>query len=248
MQKTNIETFIKKYNLNGLVDEVCWAVENKTLRVTARTKDRKFMTSIIDKKFDGLPDAEFGIIDSKKLKQMLGILISDDVNLTLVSAEDDPKRIISFVVDDGKSEISHMCAHLDVIPDEPKIKQLPNYEVELVINAEFIERFQAAKKGLSEEVLFTVLTNKKKNTLQLVLGHSRNASHFASIPVFPVNGKDTIKDPISFSSNQLKEILDANSEFKDPILKISEAGLAFIEFDSPEFQCQYYMIKMDPED
>lgn len=247
MDKKTLETFIKKYNLNGLVDEVRWIVKDKTLRVTAMTSDKKFLASITQKKFEGVDDIEFGIIDSPKLKTMLGAT-DENVSLTLVAADNDPARILSVVVDDGKNEISHMCGHLDVVPKEPSIKQLPGYDVEITMTEEFIGRFLKATSALKESELFTLLMNKKKQRLEMVLGYNRNLTNRISLQINPVTGKDTVKNPISFSANNLKEVLAANSEFKDPVLKVSEAGLAFVEFDTPEFQSQYYMIKIDVED
>jgi len=250
MEKTTIETFIKKYNLNGLVEQVRWVVKDKTLRVTAITPDKKFLDSVTLKSFNALPDSVIGIIGTVTLKQLLGAL-EKDVTLTLVPADDDPNRIISLIIDDGKSEVQHMCGGLEAIANEPVIKKLPTeYDIEIVLTNEFKERFLNAKAALSDQKLFTVLNNKKKKCLELVVGYNRNVSNRISVPitVSTTSKSTTIKEPISFNSSNLKEILSANSESSDPILKISELGMATIEFDTPEFQSKYYMIKIDIED
>ena len=83
----------------------------------------------------------------------------------------------------------------------------------------------------------------------MVLGYSSNINNNRIVlQVTPEVGKESVKEPISFSANALKEILSANSECVDPILKISEQGLAFIEFQKDGFNAQYYMIKIDLED
>lgn len=249
MEKKSLETFIKKYNLNGLVEQVCWVVKDKTLKVVSCTADKKFMTSILQKKFDALDDVEMGIVNTSGLKQLLAAL-SDNISLSLVCDSKDATRVTNLVIeDDGESRVSHVCGSLDVIPDEPKIKQIPEFEVELTLTDNFIDRFLKAKSSLKSHELFTVLQNKKKQKLEMVLGYnSRNNTDHVSVPLFPVAGKDSISAPLSFSSNNLKDILAVNPEVKDPILKISTAGLAFIEFNTPEFQSQYYMIKIESED
>ena len=45
MEKKNIETFIKKYNLNGILEGVIWTANgNNDLSVTAMTSDKKLYT------------------------------------------------------------------------------------------------------------------------------------------------------------------------------------------------------------
>jgi hypothetical protein len=246
MDKKTIETFINKYNLGGLLEKVRWVVKDKTLRVTAMTSDKKFLTSITQKKFDG-DDTEFGIIESSILKKMIGAAL-ENVSLTFVSDPNDAARVLQVVVDDSKTEVSAQCGALDCFDPEPKIKQVPNYDVEITCTEDFIARFLKAKASIEGD-LFTLTMNKKKQKLEMVLGFKeRNLTNRISLELPAVAGKDTIKNAISFSAKNLKEVLVANSECKDPVLKVSEDGLAFIEFDTPEFQSQYYMIKTDVED
>ena len=84
----------------------------------------------------------------------------------------------------------------------------------------------------------------------MVLGYSGNNNNTdkVALSVYPVEGKNTINTPINFSANSLKEILNANSEAKDPVLKVSEQGLAFIEFSNEDFDSQYYLVKIPVED
>jgi hypothetical protein len=246
MNKKTIETFITKYNLGGLIEKVRWTVKDKTLRVTAITSDKKFLVSVTQKKFEELTDTAFGVMDSNKFKTLLGAIAENaSINLQL---DPNDQRVLAVDVDDGKSECSLPCAHLDVLDKEPTVKQLPSYDVEIKLTDEFIERFRVAKAALSEIDLFTLVMNKKKQILQMVLGYNRNLTNRIALQIDTLPGKDTVKAPISFSAKNLKEVLAANTESKDAILKVSEAGLAFVEFDTPEFQSQYYMIKIDVED
>ena len=90
--------------------------------------------------------------------------------------------------------------------------------------------------------------SKKKKKLELVLGYRGNGlSDRIALGIETVAGKDTIKNPISFTSAHLKEILAANDE-GDSILKISEAGLASVSFEKDDFKSQYYLMKVEVED
>jgi hypothetical protein len=248
MEKKTIETFIKKYSLGGLFTQVRWNVNSNELGVTAMTADKKCLTSVKLKKFDGVTDSVIGIVDSAKLKQMLGA-VGDTMSLVAESDPNDATRILSLIISDDKREVRYTTADIDVIPAEPKLKPLPPFEVEIVLNDEFVDSFSSAKSALPEAELFTLVMNKKKSKLELVLGYGKNNYNRVSFEVPSTTaGKDTVKAPISFSAKTLKAILEANSEVKDAVLKVCEQGLAFVEFDQDGFQSQYYMVRVELED
>lgn len=247
MDKKTLETFIKKYHLNGILEKVRWVVKDNTLKATAMTQDKKFLTVITQKKFDGVEDSEFGVLDTSALKKILGA-VADDVTFTLIPAENNPSKILSIVVSDGKNELAEQCGDLDCFDPDPKIKQVPIYDVEITLTEDFIDRFLKAKASIEGD-LFTLVMNKKKQKLEMVLGYNeRRLTRRISVEIPTVAGKDTIQNEVSFSAKHLKEILVVNPESKDNVFKISSSGLAFIEYDTPEFQAQYYMIKTDVED
>jgi hypothetical protein len=248
MDKKNIETFIKKYYLGGTLEQVRWLSGEGALNVTALTSDKKFLTSVTLKKFDGFGDAEVGILETTRLKQMLTAL-SDDVTFELNHDDEDATRIVSLTVSDSVSTMSYVAADLDVLPKRPKTKSIPDYNVEIKLTDDFIGRFMKAKGSLPDVDLFTLVMSKKKKKLEMVLGYSENINNNRqAISVDAEEGKDTVKEPISFNAKILKEILVANEEVKDPMLRVSEDGLAFLEFDQDGFNSQYYLIKIDVED
>ena len=245
MEKQKIETFIKKYSLNGLIDQCRWVVKDKTVRVTSMTSDKKFLTNVIMKDF-AVDDVEIGIIDSAKFKQLLGV-VGETTTLEVNRDDNNMDTVRSLTISDDKSEVYLMAADLDVLPPEPKLKTIPSFDVEIKLTEDFVEKFNKSLSATGAE-LFTLVMNKKKQKLELVFGYGRNNSNRISLPVECSPDKDTVKNPISFSAKNLKEVLSANSENDDPILKISEAGLAVVEYDNKDFQSQYYMIKIEIED
>lgn len=248
MEKKQIETFIRKYNLGGTLEQVRWLSENGSLNVTALTSDKKFLTSVTLKKFEGFGDAEVGILETTRLKQMLEAL-SDNVEFTLNHDAEDTTRIISMTVGDTKTEVQYVAADLDVLPKRPKTKSIPDYNVEIKLTDEFVNKFMKAKSALPDVDLFTLIMSKKKKKLEMVLGYSENVNNNRiALEVDAEDGKNSVKEPISFNAKILKEILIANKEVKDPVLKVSEDGLTFLEFDQDGFTSQYYLIKIDVED
>jgi len=248
MDKKQLETFIKKQHLGGTINAARWICKDNTLKAVIMSEDKKLLTSVEIEKFDGLPETELGILDISKLKQMMGV-VNDDMSLELETDPADSKRVQSLVISGVSASVNYVTADLDVMKGAPKLKSVPSYDVEIKLSEQFIETFLKAKAALPDVKLFTLIMSKKKNKLEMVLGYSGSVNNNRIVlQIQPEAGKDTVKEPISFSAVALKEILSANSECVDPVLKVSEQGLAFMEFGKDGFKSQYYMIKIDLED
>jgi hypothetical protein len=57
-----------------------------------------------------------------------------------------------------------------------------------------------------------------------------------------------VSEPIHFNANHLTDILKANSEFQESVLKVSDKGLAWIEYVNEEMTCKYYLSPLDDID
>lgn len=247
MTKTKLETFIKKYYLGGLNDEVRWNAKDGVLKMVEITSDKKLMTSVDLNNFDAFNDVEFVISKTDQLVAMLGPL-SENITIKLENGEDDNKRVISMNLIDEELEQIYKTGDADHLSSKPKLITIPNYEVEIKLTEPFITRFIKAKSALKDVHNFTLIMSKKKK-LEMVLGYSSNNNTDRSIlNLNCVEGKDTLKESTSFSADVLKEILVANSEVKDAVFKVSEHGLAHIEFVTDDFISKYYMIKIPVEE
>ena len=251
MDKKYIETFIKKYNLGGAIEEVRWASDNGNLVTTAMTSDRKLFCSVILEKGGAwFKDVEIAIKDTSKLKKMLATL-SESMSLALDVDENDAARVRKIVGEnaDGKVTFDYVTADLSTLDGVPKMKNIPPFNVEMILSEDFIDTFNSAFSALGDDATsFTLIMSKKKQKLEMVLGYKQNMSDRIALEVAATAGKDVVKTPISFDAKLLKEILSANNEVKNPTLNVSEDGLASVSFDQDGFKSQYYMIKIDVED
>ena len=251
MEKKYIETFIKKYTLGGSIEKVHWINDGGSLTATAMTSDRKLFAQVtLDKGAGWFSGVEIGIQTTTKLKKMLGVL-SDSINLSLDIDENDPTRVRQILAEnaDGKVNINYTAAALNVLESVPKMKNIPEFTVEITMSDDFIDSFNSAFSALGDDATsFTLIMSKKKQKLEMVLGYKQNLGDRVTLEVATSPGKDIVKAPISFDAKLLKEILSANSEVKNPVLQVSEGGLASIAFNQDSFKSQYYMIKIDVED
>ena len=238
MKKTLLESFIKKYSLNGTIESVKWVSKDKKLNVDTITEDKTVLVKVSMKPFEEFSDEEIGVNDTSQLKAMFAPF-AEDIKLSLNKTKD---KVTSVGLKGDKVESQYAAADLSVIPTAPSLKSLPDADCEIILDSSFIETFIKAKSSLPDVDTFTLLS--KKDKMYLVLGHSKLNTNRHSLEVA---AKGKVEKPISFSAKFFKEILTANSDCKASDLKVSDKGLAIAEFENDNFKSSYYMvtIKMD---
>ena len=245
MKKQVLNTFIDKYSLNGTIESVKWVVDNKNKQIkTSSISDDKNVVSYVSIKDDaGLSEAEIGINDTAKLKKLLGVL-TDDVNITFNKRDE---KIVSLSLNSEGTDVQYVTADLSVIPKVPDLKKLPPFNLEIPLTKEFVTTFVKAKSALSDVDTMT-FTKDKKDKIKLTIGYSSVNSNRINIDVKPVEGKDSLGKTIHFSAKYLKEILTSNNDCENAVLKISDAGIAHVEFNNELFNSSYYLIDIKSVD
>ena len=241
MKKQTINTFIDKYSLNGTIESVKWVVDsaNKQIKTASISDDKNVLSFVVIKDNAGLNDAEIGINDTAKLKKLLGVL-NDEVNIAFNTRED---KIVSLSLTSDTTDVQYVTADLSVIPQVPLLKKLPPFNLEIPLTKEFVTTFVKAKNALSDVDTLT-FTKDKKDKIKLVLGFSSVNSNRINIDFKAVEGKDTLSKTIHFSAKYLKEILTSNSDCENAVLKISDAGIAHVEFNNDTFNSSYYLVEI----
>jgi hypothetical protein len=194
---------------------------------------------VVIKDSAGLNDAEIGINDTAKLKKLLSVL-NDEVNISFNTRED---KIVSLSLTGESTDVQYVTADLSVIPKVPELKKLPPFNLEIPLTKEFVTTFVKAKNALSDVDTLT-FTKDKKDKLKLVIGFSSVNSNRISIDFKPTEGKDTLGKTIHFSAKYLKEILTSNNDCENAVLKISDAGIAHVEFNNDVFNSSYYLVEI----
>ena len=235
MEKQTLNRFVSKYNLAGLVESVKWESKEGSLTTSFISDDKSVLGSVSMTDFDSI-SSDFGVYDTTKLTKMLSVL-GDDVDFSIQDIEGKP---VSLKFKDGSTSLNYMLADLSVIPNVPDLKQLPPFNVEIKLDANFISKFIKAKGALADENNFTFTCKDNKGTI--VLGYSNINTNRINIDVDCTCESDV--DPISFSATYLKEILVANKEATDATLKISSQGLAHISFSIDNYESNYYLVEI----
>lgn len=241
MKKQTLNSFIDKYSLNGTIESVKWVVDNndKQIKTSAISDDKNVLSFVVIKDTAGLDNLELGVNDTTKLKKLLGVL-GDEVNITVNKRED---KIVSLSLSTESTDVQYVTADLSVIPNVPSLKKLPPFNLEIPLTKEFVSTFVKAKSALSDVDTFTLLKD-KKDKIKLVIGYSNVNSNRINIDVKTSEGKDTLGKTLHFSAKYLKEILTSNGDCENAVLKVSDAGLAHVEFNNDTFSSNYYLTEI----
>jgi hypothetical protein len=234
MEKQSLNHFVSKYNLAGLVESVKWESKDGSLTTSFISDDKSVLGNVTMKEFDGT-DASFGVYDTTRLNKMLSVL-GNDVDFSINDIDGKP---VSLKFKDGSTSVNYMLADLSVIPNVPDLKQLPDFNVEIKLDSNFISKFIKSKNALDENN-FTFTCKDGKG--QIVLGYSNINTNRINIDVDCTCDGDI--EPISFSATYLKEILVANKEATDATLKISSQGLSHIHFEIDNYESNYYLVEI----
>jgi len=233
MNKIVLDTFIQKYNLGGNVNSVKWESSGDTLSTRFISPDKSLLGELTLAK-QSLPEFEVGVYDTPLLSRMLGTL-SDNVDFTLTQVDNTP---VAFHFSDSIISADYVLAAIGVIPDVPELKNVPEFNTLVNIDAQFINSFIRGKSALADIEHFAV--NPLIGGLEFVIGYSDINSNRISIKI--QSGAVAMTEPIVFNANLFKEVLSANKECSKATLQISDKGLAHIEFNVDDFNVKYWLV------
>ena len=241
MQKSVLETFIKRYSLSGACEASHWYsdADAKTLTVRAHSDTKTVILKIVLKKWEGVETCQMALPSSLKLKSMLGP-IGDEVTFTLNKIRD---KVASFTIADPDCEAICTVAEYDAFPEtlDTDTADVPiDFEVEVKLTPEFIARLMKAINALNDAKDF-VLINNKKGGLDMVINYEETNTNRIRIPVATLPDKDKMDVPMGFSTTILKSILNVNESVENSVLRVSSRGIAVIGFDDDLFKSTYFL-------
>lgn len=240
MHKALLERFIAKYILGDNVSSVVWKVDDNILSVDFITPDKSLLGSVVLDNFQ-YEDSKLGIYDTIQFVKMLGVL-SDDIVFTTTKAGD---KTIALQMKDNSATINYMLSDLTIIPDPPKMKSIPEFQLEVELNKTFIGRFINGKNALPDIETFSVIT-KETGYCDFIINYSSVNTNRVTLPVEVVKFGDV--DLLSFNASLFSKVLAANRECEKGVMTISNDGLARIQFKVDDYSAEYYMVATQSAD
>lgn len=241
MEKTKFERFISKYNLGGSCESVSYNVTDDEIITRAISDDKNVLCEVIAPSM-GFKVGVYPVYETAKLRSLLGVL-GDSLKVNVKKSGENPTAI---TFDDSNTEVTFVLADARVIPTVPDLKKMPPFDMTIVMDEQFINTFVKAKGALSEVDTFTVMSEGKTTTADVILGYS-------SLNTNRVKLKATLEEAvevnaISFSAKYLREILVANKDAKGGKLEISSKGLARTSFMVDNIKSTYYLVQIDTKE
>ena len=234
MKKELITKFIEKYYLGGTIESVVWISKDKKLG-TAFTSEDKTLVGNVRMDESEIEDSTFGIYTTSDLSKILSIM-KPDINIKLQGIND---KFNSIVLSDGTFNGKFILSDTEIIPKPAKLNKLPNFEMQIKIDKQFIDNFLGAKSAVDTDV-FAIKSYDEK--IELIMNYSTINSNNI---IYNINGESTINfNPTAFSAEKVKNILVANKNCDSGMLKISSQGLSEYTFTEKNYQSTYYLIQL----
>ena len=239
MDKYKLTRFIDKYHLGGNVNAVVINSKGDTLSTRFITGDKALLGELEMNSWS-FQDSELGVYDTEQLSRLLGVL-DDDVSLNLTQSGD---KAIALEISDQYSKVNFMLSDKSVINQPPPLKGIPEFNLKIKVDTNFITRFIGGKSALPDTDTFTVVTD--EDGVKLVIGYSSINTNRVTIPVETETYEDIEK--VSFNANLFKDVLVANKECESATLEVSEKGLSKINFKVDQYDVTYYLVAVQDVD
>jgi len=239
MDKYKLTRFIDKYHLGGNVNAVVINSKGDTLSTRFITGDKALLGELEMNSWN-FQDVELGVYDTEQLSRLLGVL-DDDVSLNLTQSGD---KAIALEMSDQYSKVNFMLSDKSVINQPPPLKGIPEFQLKIKVDTNFITRFIGGKSALPDTDTFTVITS--DDGVKLVIGYSSINTNRVTIPVETETYEDI--ENVSFNANLFRDVLVANKECETATLEVSEKGLSRINFKVDQYDVTYYLVAVQDVD
>jgi hypothetical protein len=239
MEKQLLTSVIEKYYLGGINERVKWTVKDKkvTILFTSQTKDLAGSVEASD--FD-IDDCTLGIYDTNKLLKLVNI--TNQFLQLEVETKNGTSTKLSIA--DNEYDLVYHLADLRMMPMETMVldETQISFDYSFVIDSEFIERYNKAKKALgSDEVKVQALINDSDDkgiyfTLGGKTSHDNKVAFQTSTSTFEIPSPEFL-----YNADYLLEIF-ATNKGTDGVGYFDENGILKLEFtDEKSIKALYYL-------
>ena len=235
MKKSDLLNYVGRYHLAGATTSVKWVAKNGGIETEFITDDQNVIGNVKADNLD-LGNNELGVYATPQLVKMLSA-VGDDLN---VKVNDVDGTAVSIGVNDKDVDMTFMLADLSVIRQVPDLKNTPDWNATIDLDATFINKFIKAKNALPESENFGIKCSSGK--VEVIMNYSSINTNRIKFDQDVDSATDM--GVICFSSSLLKEILQANKGFESGKLSISEAGLAQVSFELKNGSATYYLVQL----
>ena len=237
MDKQTLMGFVNRFHLGGQTQSAPVVSTKDTLSCSFINSAKSCVGDIVLSK-NGFGDYEMGLYEIQDLIKLLNVLDGE-----LVVEANKVGDVVSQLVISQKSnntKVNYGLARLDVVSKQPDLTNIPDYDLELKLDKQFISSFISGKGALSDVSTFAVLSDGVD--AKIVIGYSSSTqSNKVTIPV-ETKKISSFDDAVFFDADTFKEVLIANKDCESATLHVSNAGLAKVNFKVDDFDSTYILV------
>jgi hypothetical protein len=241
INKSELQRIISKYSLNGMVESVKWATQNKQLNIKFNAPTKDMIGEVTHTNFD-LADSEIAVYDTPQLDKLLSIT-SGDLDLQL---EKIGKVFTRLVIGDVNYTLSYTLSDLMLIQEPGVVKDPDNYTVECTLESDAISSIIKAKNALQSDLVLFVVGRNFDGDQVLTLMFGDASSHTNKIEYIIPGTKiedDVLDFKVPFNSEMLKTVLSSNKDANSAIMSLNTQGLLKLVFSGENWTSTYYMVR-----
>jgi hypothetical protein len=240
MNKQTLTSAVDKYYLNGTVEAVKWVVKDKVATIDFITPMKNLVGKVISPNFD-LEDSEVGIYNTSQFYKLVKIM-NDTVVLKLLKSERGTP--LELTLADNQFDLNYYLSDLNLIETVPAINEPADYDAELDIDSDFINKFTSAKKALGDVKQFTVKCEVNDGTMDLLITIGEGNGYANKIKFKTKCEALFGLSEIPFPADVMMEVLKANEDATEGKLRISQEGLMKISFKEDGIESTYYLVRL----
>ena len=237
INKNTLQSFISKYYINGLNNQVKWRIKDNTLVVYAGESGRVCKVELDKFEFE---DCEIGVFDTNKLIKLLSITNGD----LLLSSEKQGELHTKLNISDANFELSYALADTLIMGKSPWYSDPEDgFDIELTLEREEVDNLIKAKNALSDVDNMLVQTNKNLDGTEVCEFLFGDNTGFSNKIEYQIQGIINDSDvTLPFNSDIFKDILNANKDIDNCSIKISKQGMMKITFEG-DINSIYYIAR-----
>lgn len=243
MITSEITSFIKKYYLDGQCESAVWnqSTEGYKVNFYTGTKDCigkiEFNTPVED------GETKFGVFSTSQLLSLMSIT---DEYCSLSIERDMKGNSIKMQISDNQFETFYHLADLNLFENIPSIDEPSEYDININLDTEFVNKFIKAKNALDKSInrvlIETKLNNDMQKCVEFTIGES--SSHANRIKFNIISEYNQNIESIPFNGDILKLIFQANKDFNTASMKIFKDGLMKLQFNRDNISSEYFLVRL----
>lgn len=239
MEKSKLVGFIKRYHLNTKVESVVIKVDSDKVSTRFATDTKKLMGLVTYKnvKLDVPESYDLAVYKTSTLLKMLNVLDDADIKLN-VQKQGDVNTSMTF--SDDINLVKMGLSSLDVIKEAPSLKMEPEYELEINITDEFVNKYAKAYSAMDNMQLCTITAN--ADGVNMIIDDPDNANSNKIVLQMDADKHSEIPD-ILFLLDLFNSVFVVNKGTAGK-LYVSSKGLAKLEYNTDDYHSVYYFVKI----